>query len=178
MIRSSSRVGSPRRAGAPAASGGWARGWAHAPLGAAGGATPPRGAPRAEVEVDIWHADADGLYSQVHPGLPQWNLRGRVLTDDDGAFEVHTVKAPPYEIPKDGPTGTVLYALGRHFYRPAHIHLKLRRADLGELTSQLYFADGDYLDSDVANAVRDELMLPVTRDGDRYRARHDFVLSV
>jgi catechol 1,2-dioxygenase len=117
------------------------------------------GEPLAEAELDIWHADADGLYSQIHPGIPDWNLRGRLRTDREGRFEVRTIAPPPYEIPKDGPTGIVLDALGRHFFRPAHLHVKLRHPYFGERTSQLYFKDGQYLDSDVANAVREELVI-------------------
>ena len=117
------------------------------------------GAPLAGVELDLWHADAAGEYSQIHPGIPDWNLRGRFHSDDEGRFEVRTIAPPPYEIPKDGPTGRVLDVLGRHFFRPAHLHVKLRHPHFGERTSQLYFAGGEYLDSDVANAVRDELVI-------------------
>jgi catechol 1,2-dioxygenase len=129
------------------------------PLVFHGQVTTEVGRPLAGVELDLWHADAAGLYSQIHPGIPDWNLRGRFRADDEGHFEVTTIAPPPYEIPKDGPTGTVLTALGRHFFRPAHLHVKLRHAYFGEQTSQLYFQGGEYLDSDVANAVRDELVI-------------------
>jgi catechol 1,2-dioxygenase len=135
------------------------------------------GAPLADAELDIWHADADGLYSNVHPGIPDWNLRGRLRTNEDGSFEVRTILPPPYEIPKDGPTGHVLSGLGRHFFRPAHLHLKVRAPDREELTSQLYFAGGDYLHNDVANAVRDGLVLSLERDGTAWHAAYDFVLE-
>src|SRR5271166_648883 len=124
-----------------------------------GRVTTEGGAPLAGVELDLWHADAAGCYSQIHPGITEWNLRGRLRSDDQGRFGVHTIAPPPYEIPKDGPTGTVLNAIGRHFFRPAHLHLKLRHEYFGERTSQLYFEGGEYLDSDVANAVRGELVL-------------------
>lgn len=129
------------------------------PLVFHGKVTTEVGRPLAGVELDLWHADAAGLYSQIHPGIPTWNLRGRFRADDEGHFEVTTIAPPPYEIPKDGPTGTVLTALGRHFFRPAHLHVKLRHEYFGERTSQLYFRGGEYLDSDVANAVRDELVI-------------------
>ena len=29
--------------------------------------------------VELWHADADGFYSQFAPGIPEWNLRGVIL---------------------------------------------------------------------------------------------------
>ncbi|MDQ1689962.1 MAG: catechol 1,2-dioxygenase [Pseudonocardiales bacterium] len=135
------------------------------------------GAPLAGAELDIWHADAEGLYSQIHPGIPDWNLRGRLQTSEDGSFEVRTILPPPYEIPKHGPTGRVLSGLGRHFFRPAHVHLKVRAPGREVLTSQLYFARGEYLDNDVANAVRDGLVLEVERDDAAWHATYDFVLE-
>jgi catechol 1,2-dioxygenase len=134
------------------------------------------GAPLAGAELDIWHADAAGLYSNIHPGIPDWNLRGRLQTSEDGSFEVRTTLPPPYEIPKHGPTGRVLSGLGRHFFRPAHLHLKVRASDHEELTSQLYFAGGEYLDDDVANGVRDGLVLTLEHDGAAWQTTYDFVL--
>ncbi|WP_434694892.1 hypothetical protein J3P89_16170 [Pseudomonas sp. Z1-14] len=116
------------------------------------------GHPVPEVEIDLWHADAQGLYSNIHPDIPDFNLRGRFRADSQGIFEVRTILPPPYEIPKAGPTGYLLSQMGRHYFRPAHLHMKLRHPDYDEMTSQLYFAGGEYLDSDVANAVRDGLI--------------------
>lgn len=142
------------------------------PLVFHGQVTSETGVPLAGVELDLWHADAAGQYSQIHPGIPDWNLRGRFRSDAEGRFEVRTIAPPPYEIPKDGPTGTVLDALGRHFFRPAHLHVKLRHEYFGERTSQLYFAGGEYLDSDVANAVRDELVIAADLVEDPARITH------
>jgi catechol 1,2-dioxygenase len=151
--------------------------------------TGPNGEPLAGVELDLWHADAHGLYSNIHPGMPDWNLRGRFYSDADGAYEVQTVLPPPYEIPKEGPTGRVLSALGRHLFRPAHLHVKVHHPSYNELTSQLYFEGGEYLDSDVAGAVRDELIASPTRcdspanlaarglDKPYYEVRYDFILA-
>jgi catechol 1,2-dioxygenase len=122
--------------------------------------------PLAGAELDMWQADADGLYSNIHPNIPEWNLRGRFNSGSYGTFEVRTVVPPPYEIPKHGPTGVVLNTLGRHFFRPAHLHLKVRHAQYAELTSQLYFDGGDYVNSDVANAVRDGLVAQLVRRDD------------
>lgn len=116
-----------------------------------------------EMEIDLWHADAEGLYSQIHPGIPAYNLRGRFHTDEHGNFEVKTILPPPYEIPKSGPTGYVLGQLGRHYFRPAHLHMKLRHAKHHEMTSQLYFSGGEYLETDVANAVREGLIGELVR---------------
>ena len=135
------------------------------------------GDPIAGAELDMWHADADGFYSQFHPGIPDWNLRGRFITDEHGSFEVRTILPPPYEIPKEGPTGRVLNALGRSFFRPAHLHVKVRATEHEELTSQLYFAGGEFLDDDVANAVLDRLVVTLERKGDAVEARYEVVLE-
>ena len=121
------------------------------------------GKPLSGAELDMWQADAQGHYSNVHPGTPDWNLRGRFRTEPDGSFEVRTIVPPPYEIPKHGPAGAVLKALGRHCFRPAHLHLKVRHLQYEELTSQLYFDGGQYLEIDVANAVRDDLTIRLNR---------------
>lgn len=151
--------------------------------------TGPQGEPLAGVELDLWQADADGRYSNFHPDVPDWNLRGRFYTDTNGLYEVRTILPPPYEIPKEGPAGRVLNALGRHFFRPAHLHVKLRHAGFDELTSQLYFRGGEYLDSDVAGAVRDGLIVSLSRcdsatdlaarglDAPYFEVHHDFVLA-
>lgn len=135
------------------------------------------GAPLAGAELDMWQADADGCYSGIHPDVPDWNLRGRFTTDPDGSFAVRTILPPPYEIPKHGPTGRVLDGLGRHFFRPAHLHVKLSATGHDELTSQLYFAGGDYLDSDVASAVRDGLVLELHKQDGHFEASYDFMLT-
>jgi catechol 1,2-dioxygenase len=116
------------------------------------------GTPLAGVELDMWQADAEGRYSNIHADIPKWNLRGRFHSGPDGTFEVQTILPPPYEIPKGGPTGAALRSLGRHCFRPAHLHLKLRHPQYRDLTSQVYFDGGDYLYTDVANAVRDDLI--------------------
>lgn len=147
------------------------------PLVFKGRVTDASGRPLPGAELDLWQADAAGLYSNIHPGIPAWNLRGRFRTDAQGAFEVRTILPPPYEIPKDGPTGGVLKAMGRHFFRPAHLHVKVRHPDCAEMTSQIYFQGGQYLDNDVANAVRDGLIAPLTRTEAGYEVRYDFALT-
>jgi catechol 1,2-dioxygenase len=121
------------------------------------------GAPLAGVELDMWQADCAGLYSNIHSNIPEWSRRGRFHSGPDGTFEVRTIAPPPHEIPKNGPTGMVLGSLGRRCFRPAHLHLKLRHPECIDLTSQLYFDGGEYLKTDVANAVRDGLIAQLVR---------------
>jgi catechol 1,2-dioxygenase len=135
------------------------------------------GASLPDTEIHMWQADAEGKYSGVHPGVPDWNLRGRFGAAADGTFEVATVLPAAYEIPKGGPTGAALRALGRHFYRPAHLHLKVTAPGHEVLTTQLYFEGEDYLTTDAANAVRDGLIVSVKQTQDAVIATYDFALE-
>ena len=148
------------------------------PLVFAGQVRAVDGTPLPGVQLDIWHADADGLYSGFAPGIPAGNLRGVVTADEAGHFEIRTMLPAPYEIPKDGPTGQLIAAAGWHAWRPAHLHLMVSAPGYRKLTTQLYFDGGQWLDSDVAQAVKPELILRAQTgpDGTRH-ARYDFVLD-
>ena len=129
--------------------------------------------------VDIWHADDSGFYSQFAPGLPEWLFRGRVVTDAEGRFEITTKQPAPYQIPTDGSCGRLIDAAGWHAWRPAHIHLKVSAAGRETITTQLYFEGGQYVETDIADAVKPELMLAPTprADGEGNAVTYDFVLD-
>lgn len=136
------------------------------------------GNPVPGAELDMWQADHEGYYSGFAPHLPEDNLRGVVLADDAGHFEVSTIEPAPYQIPTDGPTGKLVEAAGWHPWRPAHLHLIVRAPGYRPITIQLYFAGGEWLDSDVAEATKPELILDPQPEGDgRRRAEYDFVLE-
>ena len=93
------------------------------------------------------------------PGPPEGNLRGQVRTDADGRYEFITVIPGPYTIPLDGPTGKMTAAAGWSPWRPAHIHLIVSAEGYEPLVTQLFIDTSDYLDSDVASAVKPELIV-------------------
>jgi catechol 1,2-dioxygenase len=130
-------------------------------------------------QLEIWHADSAGFYSQFAPVIPEWNLRGTVTADEQGNFKIHTVQPAPYQIPHDGATGKLIAAAGWHAWRPAHLHLKVFAAGHQLLTTQLYFQGGDFLESDVASAVKPELIIDPkpTADGSGNEVTYDFVLD-
>ncbi len=113
--------------------------------------------------LDVWQADANGRYSNQDAGLDEFHLRGRIPVDLEGAYEFRTVVPPPYEIPKDGPVGRLLRSLGRHAYRPAHLHFKVSCEGYAPLTTMVFFRGGAYLDSDTIGAVKDSLVVPLGR---------------
>jgi len=133
----------------------------------AGRVTGADGTPVPAALLDVWQSDGTvpGTYSNVHGDQPDFNLRGRFQTDDRGHYELRTIQPVPYTIPFEGPTGRLLNALGRHPWRPAHFHVKLSADGYRTLTTQIYFAGDQYLDSDSANAVKDELIIAVEPPG-------------
>jgi catechol 1,2-dioxygenase len=141
------------------------------------------GSPLAGATVDIWQANGAGEYSHFSPDTPEDNLRGRLVTDADGTFEVETVVPVCYGIPNAGPTGRLLAALGRPTYRPGHIHVKISADGCRPLTTQLYMAGDPYLDRDVVlGAVKDSLVVTLDRqvraDGSTVAtSAYDFVLT-
>ncbi|MGO9102486.1 MAG: catechol 1,2-dioxygenase [Mycobacterium sp.] len=129
-------------------------------------------------KVELWHADADGFYSQFAPGIPEWNLRGSFSTGPDGKFTITTIRPAPYQIPTDGSCGKLISAAGWHAWRPAHLHVKVSAPGHELLTAQLYFPGDPHNDDDIATAVKPELMLnPVTRPDGSQTIAYDFVLD-
>jgi catechol 1,2-dioxygenase len=122
-----------------------------------------QGVPLVGALLDLWQADASGMYSQFDYQEPRYNLRGRLYTDDKARFEVRTVVPASYPIPTAGPTGSLLMALGRQPFRPAHLHVKLSHEGFEPLTTQLYMKGDPRLDSDVASAVKASLITTPTK---------------
>jgi catechol 1,2-dioxygenase len=131
----------------------------------------------ANANLDIWQADAEGRYSGFMPGPPEGNLRGQVRTDADGRYEYVTVIPGPYTIPLDGPTGRMTAAAGWSPWRPAHIHLIVSAEGFEPLVTQLFIDTSDYLDNDVASAVKPELLVHPERAEDGFAFSYDFALA-
>ena len=117
------------------------------------------GTPLAGAQVDVWQADDHGFYDVQQPGAqPPGNGRGLFTCDDDGRFWFRTVTPSPYPIPTDGPVGGLLQATGRHPYRPAHIHLIVAADGHQPVTTHVFVAGSQYLDSDAVFAVKQSLI--------------------
>ena len=129
-------------------------------------------------KVEIWHADDLGFYSQYAPGLPEWNLRGTIVADDNGNYVIHTKQPAPYQIPTDGSCGRLIAAADWHAWRPAHLHLKVSAPGHELITTQLYFPGDPHNDDDIASAVKPELVLDIQPAADgTEREVYDFVLD-
>jgi hydroxyquinol 1,2-dioxygenase len=121
------------------------------------------GSPIANAMLDVWQSDAEGFYDLQMADRDGTALRGIFHTDAEGRFIFRTIKPSFYPIPDDGPVGQMLIALGRHPYRPAHIHFIVSADGYSSVTTEL-FAEGDpYIDSDAVFGVRDSLVVPFVR---------------
>ncbi|WP_153504181.1 catechol 1,2-dioxygenase [Cumulibacter manganitolerans] len=135
------------------------------------------GKPIPHAKLEMWHADAQGFYSQYAPGIPEWNLRSAVVADEEGRYVFNTVRPAPYQIPTDGACGKLIAAAGWHAWRPAHIHMKASAPGYRLITAQLYFPGDEHNADDVASAVKPELMLDIQKDGDAEKTVYDYVLD-
>ncbi|GAA2119780.1 catechol 1,2-dioxygenase [Kocuria atrinae] len=144
-----------------------------------GNFTDTEGNPINDAQVEIWHADAAGFYSQYAPGLPEWLFRGTVKADENGHFEINTMQPAPYQIPTDGACGQLIGAAGWHAWRPAHIHIKVSAPGYQLVTQQLYFPGDPHNEDDIASAVKPELMLDVKerQDGQGNQVEYNYVLA-
>ena len=116
------------------------------------------GAPIADAELDVWQNGADMLYAVQRPEAPEDHLRGRYHAREDGSYAFVAVRPVPYPIPDDGPVGRMLNATGRHPWRPAHIHMIIRAPGYRTLTTHIFDAASEYLDSDAVFAVKPSLV--------------------
>jgi hydroxyquinol 1,2-dioxygenase len=109
--------------------------------------------------VEIWQANAEGLYENQEPDRqPEFNLRGRFRTDPQGRFRFTTVKPKGYTLPSDGPVGQLMSALGLGLERPAHIHFRVSAAGFETLTTHIFDRSDPAIGRDAIFGVKPELM--------------------
>jgi hydroxyquinol 1,2-dioxygenase len=148
------------------------------------------GTPLAGAKIDVWQANDEGFYDVQQKGIqPEFNLRGVFRTGADGRYWFRGVKPKFYPIPDDGPVGQLLRALGRHPYRPAHLHYILEAPDHARLVTHIFDPDDPYIHSDAVFGVKESLLAKFERitdpqaiaeagfSGPFFRVRHDFVLA-
>jgi protocatechuate 3,4-dioxygenase beta subunit len=129
------------------------------------------GKPIAGALLDVWQTSSDGAYDIQDPERPAMNLRGLFTTGADGRFFFRTVKPSSYPIPTDGPVGKMLVALGRHPMRPAHIHFIVGAPGFDPVTTHVFVAGDEYLDSDAVFGVKDSLIEPFVLHDDPAEAK-------
>ncbi|MER7925523.1 intradiol ring-cleavage dioxygenase [Streptomyces sp. NPDC096057] len=130
------------------------------------------GTPLPGALLDVWQADGNGFYDVQQPDVqPPGNGRGLFTADAEGRFRFRTCVPSPYPIPTDGPVGELLRATARHPYRPAHIHFIASAEGHTPVTTHIFVAGSDYLDSDAVFAVKQSLVEDFTPTDDPSLAR-------
>lgn len=137
------------------------------------------GDPVAGARIDVWSDNADGYYDVQQPDIqPKWNNRGIFVTGADGRYAFRGIKPVSYPIPDDGPVGAMLASLGRHPYRPAHMHFLLTAPGFQRIVTHTFVGDDAYLADDAVFGVKQTLVAPFQRsDGDtEWQSEFDFVM--
>jgi catechol 1,2-dioxygenase len=121
------------------------------------------GAPLPGATLDVWQANDQGFYDVQQPGVqPRGNGRGLFTADENGEFWFRTIVPSYYPIPTDGPVGELLIATGRHAFRPAHIHFIVTAPGHRPLTTHIFVAGSEYIESDTVFAVKKSLVVDFT----------------
>lgn len=121
------------------------------------------GRPIAGALLDIWSGDGEGNYDMQIPGETEMRARGKIHTDAEGRYLFRSIRPNYYPVPTDGPVGRMLRAMGRHPYRPGHIHMVVSAAGYEPVTTHLFVADSPYLDSDAVFGTKDSLVVKFER---------------
>lgn len=128
------------------------------------------GNPVGGAKIDVWQANDEGFYDVQQQGIqPDFNLRGVFRTDADGAYWFKAVRPKFYPIPADGPVGQMLDALGRHPYRPAHLHYIITKDGYDEVTTHIFDPDDPYIDNDAVFGVKESLIAEFVKVDDPKR---------
>lgn len=148
------------------------------------------GTPIAHAKIDVWQANDEGFYDVQQKGIqPEFNLRGVFRTNAAGEYWFKGVKPKFYPIPDDGTVGNLLKGLGRHPFRPAHLHYIISADGFDTLTTHIFDPDDPYIHSDAVFGVKQSLMAkfePITAEaaiqaaamkGPFVQVVHDFVLA-
>jgi hydroxyquinol 1,2-dioxygenase len=146
------------------------------------------GRPLENARLDIWSGDGEGNYDMQIPGEAGMKARGRIRTDAEGRYWFRSIRPTFYPVPTDGPVGRMLRKMARHPYRPGHIHMIVSAPGHLPVTTHLFVAGSQYLDSDAVFGMKESLVVQFERhpqgmgpDGERmdtpfYTVNYDFRL--
>ncbi len=140
--------------------------------------------------IEVWQADADGLYDVQYAGQ-RVSGRAHLFADARGQYAFWALTPTPYSIPQDGPVGSLLQRTGRSPMRASHLHFRVTAPGMRTLVTHIFVEGDDLLDSDAVFGVKRSLVRPFrqqppgtpTPDGREVaghtwcRARFDIVLQ-
>ena len=85
--------------------------------------------------VDVWETDSEGFYDVQRSNRDDPDGRAILTTNEEGVFFFQAIVPVSYPIPSDGPVGKLLAKLGRHPYRPSHMHFKFEHPGYDRLVT-------------------------------------------
>ncbi|TGN68750.1 6-chlorohydroxyquinol-1,2-dioxygenase [Paracoccus liaowanqingii] len=139
------------------------------------------GHPVEGARIDVWSDNEAGFYDVQQPEIqPQNNNRGVFVTGPDGRYWFRGIKPVAYPIPDDGPVGQLLNDLGRHPYRPAHMHFIVSAPGHQRIVTHTFVAGDDYLRSDAVFGVKSTLIAEYTRTPEAdtlWNSTFDFIMT-
>jgi hydroxyquinol 1,2-dioxygenase len=121
------------------------------------------GTPVAGAMLDIWSGDGEGTYDMQMEHDVGMKARGRIRTDAQGQYAFRSIKPQYYPVPSDGPVGDMLRKMGRHPMRPGHIHMIVSATGHHPVTTHLFAAGSEYIDSDAVFGVKESLITAYTQ---------------
>lgn len=129
--------------------------------------------------VEVWQANAAGLYENQEPDLqPDFNLRGTYRSGPGGRLTIRTVRPAGYAIPDDGPVGRLMAGLGLPVRRPAHLHFRITAPGYQTLTTHVFDRADPAIHSDPLFCVHPDLITDLRPDpAGGWAARFRFVLA-
>lgn len=127
--------------------------------------------------IEVWQANHAGLYDTDKPGnfteATTFRLRGLLLTNEHGKYEIETILPGRYPIPPGLP-GLEKYA---GLTRPAHIHIRIMDSLHVPLTTQLYFKGDPFIANDPWARRKRSLAIALKQEGKRRSGVFDIVLA-
>jgi len=150
-------------------------------ISVSGRVTDEDGSPVSGVVMELWQANAAGKYvhamdDHIAPLDPNFIGQGRLVTDEDGRYQVFTIKPGAYPVLYSG-----------WWWRPPHIHFSILGASwMNRFVTQIFFPGEPLNETDLLlngvpdNDVRERLIFEFTGtvmgDLSYMGFRRDFVL--
>ncbi|MFI6310096.1 dioxygenase [Nocardia fusca] len=120
------------------------------------------GNPVQGARIEVWEADADGLYDVQRPE-GHMAARAHLFSDDAGEYRFWGLTPTPYPIPADGPVGKMLDAVGRSPMRASHLHFMVTARGLRRLVTHIFVRGDEIGWKDTVFGVKESLIKDFVR---------------
>ncbi|PNP44362.1 hypothetical protein TGAMA5MH_03968 [Trichoderma gamsii] len=119
------------------------------------------GKPVQNMQVDVWESDSKGFYDVQYNNRENPHGRAVLKTDANGQVWFKAIVPVAYPVPTDGPVGDFLRAMGRHPYRPAHVHFMFDKPGYDHLITALTIRGDRFESHDPVFGVKKSLIVDI-----------------